>query len=447
MSQSKRALILKSAQDHGVLALTSYCNANCLFCSNKQNPPGIQTVSICPQKLDEIDETLEYLAPRGKIIIGESATRICEGEPFSHPEIMEILKKTRMHFPETPIQVTTNGSFLDVKTVKALKELEPLEVYLSLNSSNAEKRRNVMDDDRAEVAVQSPFVLQNFKVPYHGSLVAVPEICGFEDINQTIRLLEKCGAQTVRIFLPGYTRWSGKSKPVNKVNHSELISSLNSANPAFEIPVSVEPPYVSDLLPVTTGVIKGSPADIAGMKKGDLLHRVSGVKPWSRSDAFSLCTQKEDPKVEIVRDNERRRLFLQKKKHQNPGFVMDNDIEKERVHKAVERAKSCKAKKVLIFTSTLAKAFIKKAVEDIGGSDIEFDLKGITSEYWGGNIEAAGLLTVCDFEKAAEEFFRGGGRTELVMIPGEPFDYAGFDMLGRNYKEIEVKIQSKVVVV
>ena len=139
-------LILRSAQEHGVLPLTSKCNVACLFCSNRQNPPDIRAFDIETLTLEQIDEILSYMTPKKKIVIGESATRINEGEPLTHPDFIEVLRKIRKRFPETLIQITTNGSLLTDSLAAQIRDLEPLEIFLSLNSASSAMRFALMND-------------------------------------------------------------------------------------------------------------------------------------------------------------------------------------------------------------------------------------------------------------------------------------------------------------
>ena len=41
-------ILLEAVSRDNILPLTSSCNLHCLFCSNRQNPPGVQTFSFAP---------------------------------------------------------------------------------------------------------------------------------------------------------------------------------------------------------------------------------------------------------------------------------------------------------------------------------------------------------------------------------------------------------------
>jgi len=80
--------LLYHSHIRGVLPLTSECNMRCVFCSNRFNPPGVRVAFIRPRAPAEVVDSLDELAPAERVVIGESATRICEGEPFTHPEVV-----------------------------------------------------------------------------------------------------------------------------------------------------------------------------------------------------------------------------------------------------------------------------------------------------------------------------------------------------------------------
>lgn len=104
------SLILRGASEGNILPLTSACNVRCIFCSHRQNPPGVEAYRIPPQGRSEVERILPFMDPERPVVIGESATRIIEGEPFTHPAILEILELIRANLPGATIQITTNGS-------------------------------------------------------------------------------------------------------------------------------------------------------------------------------------------------------------------------------------------------------------------------------------------------------------------------------------------------
>ncbi|MTI67097.1 MAG: radical SAM protein, partial [Firmicutes bacterium] len=131
MKKARIDMILNTVQRHNILPITSKCNTSCVFCSHKYNPKDVCVYKLPSLNINEIEDMISFLDPNKKIIIGESATRIIEGEPFVRKDIYEILKKIRSYSKEV-IEITTNGSNLTLDMVKKLKTLEPLELNVSL---------------------------------------------------------------------------------------------------------------------------------------------------------------------------------------------------------------------------------------------------------------------------------------------------------------------------
>lgn len=88
-----KELILESAAQSNILPIISTCNVQCRFCSNRQNPPLAETLSMPPVSLELVDEALSLMDPGKPVVIGESVTRLTEGEPFVHPGVRIYLKR------------------------------------------------------------------------------------------------------------------------------------------------------------------------------------------------------------------------------------------------------------------------------------------------------------------------------------------------------------------
>ena len=124
MDKNKKEYYLyKSVQDDNILPLTSKCNLSCIFCSHQQNPAEVEVISFGDLSLDKINDLLEYINPNHPIVIGESATKIIEGEPLLHPDFQEILNRIREKYKDTEIKITTNADLLDQKLVEFLSNL------------------------------------------------------------------------------------------------------------------------------------------------------------------------------------------------------------------------------------------------------------------------------------------------------------------------------------
>ncbi|MBC7323800.1 MAG: radical SAM protein, partial [Moorella sp. (in: Bacteria)] len=284
-------LAIFTASRYNILPLTSICNLHCLFCSHRQNPPGVKTIRLPPLQLDQVDTLLDFLDGSRKIVIGESATRLIEGEPLTHPKFLEIITRVRRRFPRTTLVITTNGTLLTLPLARALAGLEPLELNLSLNSASQAGRLKLMGDRQPDTALEAPRVLNQFKLTYHGSLVALPWITGWQDFRETVLYLSRHGARTIRIFLPGYTRLAPPELRFPAGLRQQIETELESLRRETSVPLFLEPPCLKDLTPVIEGVIPGSAAERAGLSRGDIILAVDGRQPRSRVEAFRLVNR------------------------------------------------------------------------------------------------------------------------------------------------------------
>jgi MoaA/NifB/PqqE/SkfB family radical SAM enzyme len=164
---------LNAALARGTLPITSVCNFACIFCSNHQNPPGVRTFRFPHRPLADIRRDIELLPRSGRVVVGEAATRIDEGEPLLHPDFDRILVDVRAARPQAELVVTTNGSLLDRPRIELIASLAPVSVNLSLNLVTAEARRHWLGDRHPEQAPEAAKLLSEHGIPWHGSLVGM----------------------------------------------------------------------------------------------------------------------------------------------------------------------------------------------------------------------------------------------------------------------------------
>jgi hypothetical protein len=429
------SLLLSAMQTYNVLPITSKCNVSCIFCSHKQNPPGVEVIYLPPRKAKEIIVGLAYLQENRKIVVGESATRIIEGEPFTHPQIFSVLTAVRRSFPETLIQLTTNGSLLDKKKLAKLKGLMPLEINLSLNSCQSEMRSALMGDQHPEVATALPGLLLEYGLPYHGSIVAMPWITGWEDVRQSILGLTHRGAQTVRVLLPGYTK---NAAPLMGFNHEialELEELVQEINNSTGIPVMLEPFRVVDLAARLEGVIAGSPAASVGLRRGDVITAVDGSPVICRVDAFHRVWRRNNPRLELA--GKRDAVVVEKKAGATSGLVMGYDLDPvvmEGISKEINRFR---AERAILLCSVLGAPALRLALEKFPFQE-QLRLVETKNHFFGGSIQSAGLLVVEDFSNGLADFLREEPdfSPDLIMLPAIAFDARGRDLTGRFFWEV-----------
>lgn len=455
MKEAPTHLLYESAHRGNIIPLTSVCNVSCIFCSHKQNPPDIQIYRIPALNPGRVEEILQFISPDEKIVIGESVTRIIEGEPFTNPYIVENLTVIRRRFPQTPVQITSNGALIDKKMARFLAELGQIEINLSLNSSAPLYRQKLMNDKNPERAVQTAEVLADAGIPYHGSIVAMPHLTGWDDLGQTINYLAGAGAKTIRVFLPGFTRLAPESLQFAPSLWQDLHSYVASVAARLQVPVTVEPGLIKDLNAEVNGVIQGSPAAAAGLAKKDLIIRVDGKECFSRVETFRRVQSCGPVVLDIVRNGEEFSLTIDKLPTQSSGLVMEYDIDPDEL-KALGRVAG-KYQKAWVMASVLGLPVLQAGLSRIEALDVakfNYEIITVQNRFFGGSIMSAGLLLVSDFieafrETQLEKPREGslGSGVEAILIPAAAFDRDGRDLAGNSSLDIQKVTGLKVEII
>ncbi|MEQ8169187.1 MAG: radical SAM protein, partial [Candidatus Eremiobacterota bacterium] len=242
---------IHSISQFNILPVTSRCNFHCLFCSHKQNPPGLEILTIDDLKPSEFEDIIDFLDPEKKVVIGESATRIIEGEPFLNPCLMDILFMLRKKFPYTQIQITTNGSLLNEKILEDLSHIKPVELHISVNTISETYRKQILGLKTDLKHILEKICL--YKIPFSSSIIALPSVTGWTELEETITFLDRTGCEVIKIFWPSFTEYTDKYNPVRHVNLHELQDFYKQIKSVIKTPLLLEPPLMSDLTPVTEG--------------------------------------------------------------------------------------------------------------------------------------------------------------------------------------------------
>lgn len=439
MKPAPFSLLLETASRDNILVLTTNCSTACIFCSHLQNPEEIKAYYVDKLSREQIDTLIEFLDGARKIVIGESATRICEGEPFLCDDIIDILGSIRLKYAKTLIQITTSGIHLDRALLSELEQIGNIELNISLNSSSTQGREKLYRGKEHRSAVDAIKLLRDYSINYSGSIVAMPHLVGWEDIRETLLFLRNNGASTIRIFMPGYTKFTKGMLPPADIR-SRLMEFTASMGKLIDIPLLVEPSGIKDVNAIVDGVLIDSPAWRAGIIKGDRLLKVNGKETASRVAAYYMTHKAKNPRVEVERNGESGEIIIDKLSNSPTGMVFSYDVHPDTIL-GIERAilrnrdKSC-----LLLTSELAYDILTRCIKDKNKVKIE----AVTNMCFGGNIMCAGLLTIGDVE--AHMAMRSQ-QPEVVLLPEIMFDASGRDLLGRHFKELEEGIGIKVEVV
>jgi len=455
-----RELALGEAEAAGVLPLTSTCNISCLFCSNRANPPGVRVYYVEPRPLAELQASLRRMGHLDEIVIGESAFRVSEGEPMTHPDFDTVIRSLRSLAPDALLKLTTNGILLDTERAALLAELGPLEITLSVNTVSPEAYQRLHRTEHDPRL--TPALLAKTGLPYHASVVAVPAVTGPEDLTETVRYLEDHACLDCRVLVPGWTRLTPPAIRDQMPTREEVLEMVQGARTAVDLPVTLEPPQIEDLRARLAGVMPGTAAARAGLRPDDVIVAVDGRAPLTRVDAFRRATaalrRAGTCHLTVERPGETRGFETVLKAETNdaarpgnpsglggaglggaglggaglggarPGFVLDRDIDPAVLYQIVNLANRLAAGRIVILTSILAAPLMEMGFQAVTSGDVV--VVAVASRTFGGSIACAGLLTVDDFAEALAL-----GPTpkpgDVVFLPPIAFDKAGLDLLGR----------------
>ncbi len=448
MKAEEKYLLLKTVQDNNILPITSTCNMNCLFCSHHYNPPGIKVYRYGPLDLGLINELVEYLPPVGPVILGESATKIIEGEPFTHPQIYSILSSIRKKWPHKKIKITTNGSLLMKKNIKYLSQLGNIKLNVSVNCSNPEERTFLMNDKNPGIIFNVLNYLNKYNIMFNGSIVALPHIMGWESIANTVAILDKYKAETIRVFLPGFTRKTPRKYQFSPDLYDKLGNFIKELNVKYHTPVIIEPPILHDFSVRVIGVISDTPAAKVGIKKGDIITKINGQKPLTRVAAFNKINSCSSLDLIINRNNRLLSYHLQKNKNEKSGIILNYDLNPDTIREIKRAINNTTADNIIIITSQLGQYLIEEVVSLINkeASDKKIIIRAVHNKYFGGSIMSAGLLLNSDIIDSLTEIDLAD-KENLIILPGIIYDNYGKDLTGSKYQQIKNKFSAEIKII
>ncbi len=236
------------------LPISAVCNSRCIFCSNNLNPFPIARGMF--RDIEDIKHQLS-LMPLHKDPIRMSDSlpgRIAEGEAFLHPKFFEILKLIRRKYVSNKICFTTNGSMLDEAFLKELSRFRPIEINVSMHSTRPELWAKIFRKRRrdGEVAYASLPLIRKYKMELVGTIVPLPRVCGWNDIENTYEYFAACGAKSMILYWPGYTLCTAP-EILGKLEcpMEEFMEFSSRMRTRFEIPLH---PYPDMRAPLTLPV-------------------------------------------------------------------------------------------------------------------------------------------------------------------------------------------------
>jgi sulfatase maturation enzyme AslB (radical SAM superfamily) len=446
--RTREEIIFKTVKEDNILPITSICKLNCIFCSHKNNPPEVETYNFGHLEFELIKRMIEFLDPEQPVFIGESASKIIEGEPFVHPDIYKILKYLRQRWPEIEIKITSSGSFIELKRIDFLKKLKPIELNISLNGPAPEERVFLMNDSQPDNVFKLLPKLKKNKINFEASIVSMHHLKGFEYLKRSFDFLEKYPPQSLRVFLAGFSNYADQDLAVDSSEYYRLNNFINKQRANYSYPIIIEPQLMSSLAADVNNVTANSAAAKANLKSGDLILKVNGKTVKSRVDAFYKIKSAKNPKIELKRGEKQINTIIEKEEGISSGLIMSYDLSLNQINKLKAYAEASKKDKknheTLIISSQFAYSFLKKMLAPYLNSNYNLNLLKAKNYFFGGSIAAAGLLCNQDLIKIIK---KSDLKVDRIILPEIIYDYYGNDLLGKHYSELEDNFKAEVILI
>jgi len=444
----------------------SRCNLNCRFCYNQYQPPTLKSKTRPPaEEYREIQERIRQYVPGSKLNI--FPTMGSPAEVLSHPHLLDILRELRKKTTEI-FRISTNGSTLTGEIIQELNRFKPVYLDISLNSSSPERRAWLMQDPEPRIVMKALGMLQKTGIPYTVVIVPWPFPSPdhmIDDLAKTVSFADRFDPALIQISLPGYGR--SKTSREERFSHENTWNrvriAIHELRQQIECPLVIRPglfeeAYQPDKVndPVVAGVIKNSPARLAGLGLVDRILKVNGLPvrniPQTRSlltmlhkselDTVSLAIQRQGDPLDLVLNlNVYDYPYTPESATQLGVVFASSGIPEEWIERVKEIVISRKAREVLLLSSSLVRPVLQRILFEKGFiPDVNLHIHIPQNRYFGGNIFMGDLLVVEDFIAAIEAFTRQEKiQPDLVLIPSSPFHLSGWgrDLTGRVYLEIE----------
>lgn len=442
--------------------ISSVCNSRCHFCF-EENVPYARERSL--MSIAEARTRLKYYAPeRGTALFPSNRNHM---ETFVHPQALDIIELARAREPGKVFWITTNGSYFTEPVVQRLARLKPLIFKLSLNAAEPTVNQALMHTgERTAIAIEAPRMLQKYRLPFVGGIVAWPTLT-HADIEKTARYLAECDAYSVRIRLPLTHRWLNEQLDVDFHAHWREIAALaRRLRPELPVPLIVEPPlfWLDAIVPEVDGVIRNSPAHRAGLRAGDLMRRIEGRPVRTRIESEAILDQchlegRRRVEVTVARNGELLDMTLEESspgedtypysadglfRGENYGVLHIEDFRLNHVQRVIEAIERHAARRVLLFSSVLMAPIFETIVAGVPEfaarlESVQLCLDVIKDNSFGGNYDVMDSRVVDDYRRVIRRRLSDGYRFDMILLPeafGSPW---GTDIYGASAADLCVE--------
>jgi len=178
------------------LETTNICNADCVFCPHhKFTEYGIINDDLYKSIVDNAANlNLDHFIP------------MLTGEPFCDPKFIDRLRYAREKLDCT-LDVYTNGSLLTKDVIDELKEIDNLNISVSLNGMCADTRLHMMGLNDFNEVVESIKYMNEVGISHRATMVTYPDIP-----NDELAAFHQTGNKLVP-----YQSWCGEQYKHNRM--------------------------------------------------------------------------------------------------------------------------------------------------------------------------------------------------------------------------------------
>jgi hypothetical protein len=414
----------------------------------------------------EVTTRLKYFTPEAERCLFPSLGGIYDG--LAHPHCLEVLRMLRGKTSRT-FRIATNGEALTREVVDQLANLRPVYLYVSLNTVSLHRRARLMRSQRPKIAADALPLLREQGIPYATVVLPWPvdsidEM--LEDLRTTVAYADEQDTHLVQVNLPGYTKYFPEEERFDLEGvWSAIVGEIRKLRPRVACPIVCMPSLYEENffetvknLPRVIGLVKNSPAALAGLQQGDLLRRVQDVallnRPQAR-DLLSLVQRSGGEEISLLVERGRDTLELIVKPGQS-SYPYDPETSNHLgiifrgagfraawIEQMRDTIKARGARHVLLLTSSLVRPTLEQHLAEsplMGDPQLRMDIEVPLNRFFGGNVFMGDLLVVQDFIDHISEYRgREGESPDLVLVPSSPFGLGqwGRDLTGRVYLEIE----------
>ena len=280
---------------------------------------------------------------------------------------------------------------------------------------------------------------------------------GWGDLAATCRFLQEQGAATVRVFLPGFTKLAASWLRFDPLDmYRKLSLFVRRQQDRMYTPLLLEPFLAGAgerLQAEVAGVLAGSPAERAGLQRGDVIGAVRGRQVRCRVEAFRTVERFGRTVLDVARTrppgDRTAPGCIVKKRGEASGLVMNYDLDWETVDRVAEAIRRQPGKAGAGPDLRLGPSLAAVGPARVG--------EGLRRRAPGGRSQS--LLRRLDsccrtadnirLRSRRQKHQEPGGMQDydLLLLPGVAFDSRGRDLLGRPYTHLGALTKADVRIV